>query len=211
MSATPSRRASLRGPAGTLETLVEPPKDDPTGVAVVCHPHPLHGGTLDNKVAYTLARVMNELGMVAVRFNFRGVGASAGTFDEGEGERDDVLAVADWAAREFGLPLSLAGFSFGGCMAVRATSDAGAVRLVVVAPAVERYGVEHHPVTVPLTVVQGMQDDVVDAQATLAWAGRQPGPVSLIEFDDAGHYFHGAQVSLRRRLVSALDGGPREA
>jgi alpha/beta superfamily hydrolase len=203
-------RVSLQGPAGTLEALVEYPDNDPIGAAVICHPHPLHGGTLENKVTYTLARVHNDLGMVSIRFNFRGVGGSEGSHDDGEGERDDVLAITDWAHSEFGLPLSLAGFSFGGCMAIRAASEADARQLVLVAPAVERYGVDAHDVALPVTVAQGMQDDVVDPGATLEWAERQPGPVNVLAFDDAGHYFHRAQVHLRRRLIASLAGKEEE-
>lgn len=210
MSAPRSQSVSLRGPAGRLQALVERPVVAPVGCAVLCHPHPLHGGTLGNKVVHSLSRVMNELGLVSVRFNFRGVQESEGQFDHGEGEREDVLAVTAWSREHFGDPLWLGGFSFGACMAIRAAGDAGAVRLVLVAPAVERYGVEEHPVGVPAIVVQGMRDEVVDPQATLRWASRQPGPIRVIEFPEAEHFFHGALVQLRRELVAALAATPEE-
>ncbi|MEO0422432.1 MAG: alpha/beta fold hydrolase [Pseudomonadota bacterium] len=205
MSSTTAERLTIAGPGGALQLLVESPETDALGVTVVCHPHPLHGGTMDNKVAYTLARTMNLLGRTAVRFNFRGVGESAGTHDDGRGEREDVLAVIKWAAERYpGLPLWLAGFSFGACMAAAAADEAGVEQLVLVAPAADRYGMTEVSVAAPLVLAQGMADDVVSPEAALQWARRQEGEVTVLEFADVGHFFHGAQVSLRSRLLEAL-------
>lgn len=205
MSSTTAERLTIAGPGGALQVLMESPDDDAVGITVVCHPHPLHGGTMDNKVAYTLSRTMNLLGRAAVRFNFRGVGESEGVHDDGQGEREDVLAVAKWAVGRYpGLPLWLAGFSFGACMAAAAADEAGVERLVLVAPAADRYGMAQVRVTAPLVLAQGMADDVVSPDAALQWARDQRGEVRVLEFADVGHFFHGAQVSLRTRLLEAL-------
>lgn len=207
MTAT-SERLQIPGPAGVLEALLELPPAQPAtpaGIGVVCHPHPLHGGTLDNKIAFTLARTLNLLGLASLRFNFRGVGESDGTFDDGQGERDDVLAAVRYARTRMATgPLWLAGFSFGACMAVRAAAAAEAARLVLVAPAVDRYGLDEALVTAPVVLVQGMDDDVVDADAAVRWGRSLPVAVDIIEFDVAGHYFHGKQVALRTRLQQSL-------
>ena len=194
-----TRRESIGGPAGAIECAIDEPADAPRGVAVVCHPHPQYGGTLDNKVAQTLARAFVQLGLRSVRFNFRGVGASAGSWDEGRGEVDDALAVvAAW--RLAGLPLVLAGFSFGGYVAAEAAqrlaSDAGAQRLVLVAPSTEKHRLPRVP---PDTVVvHGDADDVVPLAATLAWARPQSLPVTVVP--GGGHFFHG-QLTLLKDIV----------
>ena len=194
-----TRRESISGPAGAIECAIDEPADTPRGVAVVCHPHPQYGGTLDNKVAQTLARAFVQLGLRSVRFNFRGVGASAGSWDEGRGEVDDALAVVV-AWRLAGLPLVLAGFSFGGYVAAEAAQrlagDAGAQRLVLVAPSTEKHRLPRVP---PDTVVvHGDADDVVPLAATLAWARPQSLPVTVVP--GGGHFFHG-QLTLLKDIV----------
>ncbi|MCH8178725.1 MAG: alpha/beta fold hydrolase [Proteobacteria bacterium] len=209
------RPASLTidGPAGQLEIVVEDPPGSagaPKGLAVIAHPHPLKGGTMDNKVVHTLVRAFVLSGWRAVRFNFRGVGQSEAAWDEGRGETSDMLAVvahhlADPAMR--GLPLALAGFSFGGYVAAQAASrliqaaaDQPAVRapttLVLVSPATSRFEVP----TVPghTLVVQGEADDVVPLPSVLDWARPQALPVTVVP--GAGHFFHG-QLGLLRELV----------
>lgn len=206
----PSSRADVAGPAGRIETAIDTPVGDVRGVAVLCHPHPLHGGTMDNKVVQTLARAFVQLGWRAVRFNFRGVGQSESAWDEGRGETTDMLAViahhqADPAMR--GLPLALAGFSFGGYVAaqtaarlIQAAADQPAVRapstLVLVSPATSRFEVP----TVPghTLVVQGEADDVVPLASVLDWARPQALPVTVVP--GAGHFFHG-QLGLLREVV----------
>src|SRR5262249_33143391 len=129
--------------AGRIEGLLDDPDAAPAAVAVVCHPHPLQGGTMQNKVAYMLARAFNDLGAVSLRFNFRGVGASEGTFDRGIGETDDALAAIAWLMTQSpALPLWLGGFSFGSFVALRAQSRRQVSRLVTVAPAVERFATD---------------------------------------------------------------------
>src|SRR5437867_2688702 len=134
-------RRTIPGPAGTIEIALHRPEQPPRGIALVCHPHPLQGGTLDNKVVQTLAKTFFALRYAAVRFNFRGVGESAGVFDEGIGETEDALAVLDHARRRFGatLPVALAGFSFGSFVQTRVAMRIAAERLVLVGPAVRRF------------------------------------------------------------------------
>lgn len=195
-----SRLVSLEGPAGRLEVVVDaPPESEARGVAVICHPHPLHGGTMDNKVVQTLARAFLQLGYRAVRFNFRGVGASAGQYDEGRGEVDDALAVIA-AERDPALPLALAGFSFGAYVAAAAAArlpaDQTAERLVLVGTATSRFPVPSVPADT--LVIHGESDDVVPLQATLDWARPQALPVIVVP--GVGHFFHG-QLSVLKSLV----------
>jgi len=200
-------RETVDGPAGSIECALDRPEAAPLGLAVVCHPHPQFGGTFDNKVVQTIARACLGLGWASVRFNFRGVGASQGTWDEGRGEVDDALAViAAWRARpEFAIaPLVLAGFSFGGYVAVTAANrlDAAAKprRLVLVGPSTEKQQVGDVPADT--LVIQGESDDVVPLAATLAWARPQNLPV--IVFPGVGHFFHGQLALLKRVIVREL-------
>jgi len=194
-----SRRFTMPGPAGALEVVLDSPAEAPRGVAVVCHPNPQQGGTLDNKVAATLARAFVQLGYRAVRLNFRGVGASEGQWDEGRGEVDDVLAVVA-AHREPALPLALAGFSFGAFVASQAATmlpdGQKAVGLVLVGPSTLKQ--QMPPVPEDTVVIHGEADDVVPLSATLDWARPQALPVVVIP--GAGHFFHG-QLPLLKTLV----------
>lgn len=196
-----TRLLSLPGPAGAIACAIDEPADAaPRGVAVLCHPHPLHGGTMDNKVVQTLARAMVQLGWRAVRFNFRGVGDSAGQYDEGRGEVDDALAVVA-AERVAGLPLLLGGFSFGGYVAAAAAArlaDATPVdRLVLVGPATSRFTLPAVPAGT--LVIHGEADDVVPLAATLDWARPQGLPVLVLP--GTGHFFHGQLTLLKNLLV----------
>ena len=150
----------IDGPSGALEALLESPKERlPVGCAVVCHPHPLYGGTMQNKVAHTLARAFVRQDMAALRFNFRGVGKSDGVFDDGVGELDDALVAVNWMReRAPGLPLWLAGFSFGAAIAVRAAIELNPAGLISVAPAVSLFAnnLEAQP-TCPWLIAQGDQ------------------------------------------------------
>ena len=197
-------RETVDGPAGLVECAVDRPEGAARGLAVVCHPHPQFGGTLDNKVVQTISRALIGLGWASVRFNFRGVGASQGAWDDGRGEVDDALAViAAWRARpEFAsLPLVLAGFSFGGYVAVEAAhrlpAEAKPRRLVLVGPSTEKQQVENVPADT--VVIHGESDDVVPLSATLAWARPQNLPV--IVFPGVGHFFHG-QLALLKQVVA---------
>ncbi|MGY0196941.1 alpha/beta hydrolase [Leptothrix sp. BB-4] len=204
MNAQTERRL-IDGPVGPIECAIDRPNDAshgeaPRGVAVVAHPHPLFGGTMDNKVAQTLARALVLLGYETVRFNFRGVGATAGTHDEGRGESDDMLAVVA-SMRRPGLPLVLGGFSFGAYVttlaAARLTGGDAAERLVLVGPSTQR--ATPAPVPADTLVIHGEQDDVVPLSATLDWARPQQLPV--IVMPGVGHFFHGQLTQLRQLIV----------
>lgn len=204
-----TRRDVIAGPAGAIECAIDEPTGRLRGVVVLCHPHPQFGGTMDNKVVQTLARAFLQLGYRAVRFNFRGVGGSVGTWDEGRGEIDDALAVivAQRAAAP-GLPLALGGFSFGGYVAAQAAAlladdpvqPAPVERLVLVGPATSRFDL---PATVaPDTVViHGETDDVVPLAATLDWARPQGLPVIVLP--GVGHFFHGQLTRLKDQVIQA--------
>ncbi len=200
-------RETVDGPAGRIECAVDRPEGAPSGLAVVCHPHPQYGGTLDNKVVQTIARACLGLGWASVRFNFRGIGASEGAWDGGRGEVDDALAViAAWRARpEFAsAPLLLAGFSFGGYVAVEAAHrlhpDSKPRRIVLVGPSTEKQRVEDVPADT--LVIHGENDDVVPLAATLAWARPQHLPV--VVFPGVGHFFHGQLALLKSVIVREL-------
>jgi alpha/beta superfamily hydrolase len=194
----------IDGPAGRLEGLYERPgSGEPKGAAVVCHPHPVHGGTLQNKVTHTLARAFLACGMAALRFNFRGVGKSEGVFDEGVGELEDAVAATRWiGSRHPESPFWIAGFSFGAAIAIKAAGRNSADGLVSVAPAVTRVSGDSAPQpTCPWLVIQGEDDELVDPEETVAWInGLEPGP-ELLMFPETGHFFHGKLVPLREAVV----------
>ncbi len=193
---------SVAGPAGLLACALDTPTLPSRGVAVLCHPHPQHGGTMDNKVVQTLARAFVQLGWRAVRFNFRGVHGSAGRWDEGRGEVDDALAVID-QLRDAALPLALGGFSFGGYVATQAAArlpeGAKVQRLVLIAPAARNFVLA--PVPQDTIVVHGEADDVVPLQAVLDWARPQVLPVTVVPA--TGHFFHGQLALLKQLIVGA--------
>ena len=201
------------GPAGVLACAVDvpPPGVAERGIAVLCHPHPQHGGTMDNKVVITLARAFVQLGYRAVRFNFRGVGTSAGSWDEGRGEVDDALAVVAHArAAHPGLPLVLGGFSFGGYVAAQAADRLAqpplsqpVQRLVLVGPATSRFSLPAR-VAPDTLVIHGEADEVVPLQATLDWARPQVLPVTVLP--GVGHFFHGQLTLLKQLVLQAWHG-----
>ena len=196
----------IQGPAGDLEILVTR-TENANAIAVICHPHPLHGGTMHNKVVSTLMRAARDLGASTIRFNFRGVGKSTGEHADGVGEVEDCKAVIDWAASEFaGLPLWLMGFSFGGYVAAAAARvQAGwPERVVLVAPSVERQPfAELMPLPGPISVMMGETDEVVASQAVFDLLEGQSG-VEVVRFADTGHFFHGKLVELKAAAEDAL-------
>lgn len=208
-SGPPPREAlTLDGPAGCIEALLDtPPGKLAKAVAVVCHPHPQHQGTMLNKVVHTLSRALNDLQMPVVRFNFRGVGASEGAYADGIGETGDVLAVAAWAQRQFpGTELWLAGFSFGAAVAIRAALASSCQQLISVAPPVARLanllsGVRP---ACPWLLIQGTADDVVSAADVEAWARSLNPPPDLVLLPDVDHFFHGRLTLLRDTVVSRV-------
>lgn len=208
----------IDGPAGKLETvLAEPDLDHPRGIAVIAHPHPLYGGTMNNKVVHTLFKTLLELGFIAVKFNFRGVEQSQGDCysgnDHGVGEIEDVLAVVETIRTQFASsfnespPLVLAGFSFGGAIQAYAAQRLRPQKLIMVAPPVERLnvpplvhsGAKHDIGSIPdVLIIHGDQDNVVPLNTVLDWAAPQELPVIVIP--GAEHFFHG-RLHILKRIV----------
>ena len=198
MKSRDNQRILVDGPAGQLEVVVTDPGENRAGYAIVAHPHPLHGGTLDNKVVQTLAKSFYGLGYAAVRFNFRGVGESDGVFDDGRGELEDLLAVEAYASTRFGnVDKLLAGFSFGSFVAAEAAAQLKPRHLALIAPAVGRFPLAQ--VQEDTLVVHGEEDDVVLLADVMDWARPQKLPV--VVFPGAGHFFHGALIELQKVVM----------
>jgi len=194
-------RRMIEGPAGTIECAIDAPAAEPRGTVVVCHPHPQHGGTMDNKVVQTLARAFVALGWRSVRFNFRGIGGSQGEWDEGVGEIDDALAVIE----AFHEPsFMLAGFSFGAYVASQAATrladERKPRRMVLVGPSTQKQAMAAVPADT--VIIHGESDDVVPLAATFDWARPQSLPV--IVFPGVGHFFHGQLHRLKTVVVQEL-------
>jgi len=204
---------STHGPAGNIEGVAHLPDGEPNAIAIVAHPLPTMGGTMENKVVTTLAKTFMELGFAALRFNFRGVGNSEGKFDNGNGEVDDVLAVVNYAKENFGhLPLVLSGFSFGGYVQARVAQlllphpD----RLVLIAPAVGRSvpGLEKSTgmpnVRNDTILIHGEQDEVVPLAEVQAWA--KPQQLAITILPETGHFFHGRLNDLKQIVQQSFTG-----
>lgn len=202
----------IPGAAGELELLTACPSEENARpvTTVICHPHPLHGGSMQNKVVHTLARTFGELGARTVRFNFRGVGRSKGEYDHGAGETQDLLAVLEWVcARRPQDKLWLAGFSFGAYVALKTSARLGLEQLVLVAPPVNLYDFNALAMPAcPMLVVQGSADEVVPAGGVLRWAEQLTPSAQMIYLEGASHFFHGRLNDLRSGLMTAL---PRAA
>lgn len=200
-----SEKFTLAGAAGNMECVLDAPADEPRGVALVAHPHPLYGGTMDNKVAQTLARTFVGLGYVAVRFNFRGVGTSEGAHDHGHGETDDMEILLKAMRAKFpGLPVALAGFSFGTFVAAQLqqrliAAGAPAERLVLIGSAAGKWAMPDVPADSIL--IHGETDDTIPLAAVLDWARPQDIPVIVIP--GADHFFH-RKLGHIKNLVTQL-------
>jgi alpha/beta superfamily hydrolase len=191
----------LDGPAGALEVAVDRSEATPLpAVAIICHPLPIEGGTMHNKVVTMLARSLRELGLDTVRFNFRGTGNSEGSFDDGVGEADDLRAVAAWVrAQRPEAALWLAGFSFGAYVSLRMAAELQPTMLISIAPPVRRSWDFDSLVlpSCPWLVIQGEADEVVDPQAVFAWIDTMRDPPDLVRMPDTGHFFHRKLMDLR--------------
>ncbi|MGH8041772.1 MAG: alpha/beta hydrolase [Rudaea sp.] len=198
---------SLRGPVGVLEAAIDLPEVNTAraGTAIVCHPHPQHGGSLHNKVVTMLARSLRESGLASVAFNFRGVGASQGSYDDGVGETEDLLAVAAWVqdVRPDDV-LWLAGFSFGSYVATRAAAQLPLQQLILVAPPVSRWDFAAFVARCPLLVIQGEADEVVDPAAVFAWAAALTPAPAVVRMPDTGHFFHRRLMDLRGAVKNGV-------
>ena len=199
-----TEKLDIAGPAGKLEAILERPGEGALeGAVVVCHPHPQHGGTMHNKVAYTLSRAFVRSGFEALRFNFRVTEGSEGRYDDGIGELDDALAAIEFMRSRHGAyPLWLAGFSFGAAIAVRAAVATHIDGLISVAPAISRFasGLESQP-ECPWLIIQGDVDELVDVEETVTWVDSlEPGPELLI-INGGEHFFHGRLTELRQAVM----------
>ena len=209
-ASAPSREALvIDGPAGALEALLEWPSAGPVPAAgsVICHPHPLHGGAMTNKVAHTIARSAVDQGFAALRFNFRGVGASAGSHDHGRGERDDALAAVAALRERCPGPLLLGGFSFGAAVAIEVARELKPAALVSVAPAVDRWERDAHWIQpdCPWLIVHGDADELVDVDSVVAFVDElEPGP-ELLVMPEVSHFFHGNLVALRGEICRFIE------
>jgi uncharacterized protein len=198
----------LDGPTGKLETIsdVAEPACARRGVAVVCHPNPAQGGTMHNKVVTMVERALRESGLDTVRFNFRGTGASAGVYDNGNGEGDDLAAVVAWVRRT--RPddaLWLAGFSFGSYVTIRNAARLQAEALISIAPPAGRWSFESiAPPGCPWLVVMGEEDEVVEPQAVFDWIDSLAVPPELVRMPETGHFFHRRLMDLRGAVKHAV-------
>lgn len=195
----------IAGPAGALQLVEQHPEAEVAAVAVVCHPHPLHGGNLRNKVVHQLARSFGELGAVTIRFNFRGVGASDGSYAHGTGELEDLDAVVGWARERWpDRPLWLAGFSFGAAVALQGAGRHAPDWLVTVAPAIDYLPADALLLAgVPWLLIQGSDDEVVPTERVLGWVNGLSERPRLALLESAGHFFHGRLNELRQALIDA--------
>lgn len=195
----------INGPAGNLELLVEEPENISANspIAIICHPHPLYGGTMHNKVVHTLAKSCLELGIPAIRFNFRGVGKSEGHFEHGLGEQQDCIAVASWARLQYpNRSIWLAGFSFGSFVAYQSFTEIKAERLLLVAPAVGLFEFQQmDKIGIPWCVIQGKDDEITPPESVEAWVNRQAPPPKFFYLDDVSHFFHGKLILLRELVM----------
>lgn len=199
------KKLSIPGPAGSLEGVLHLPEGEPQAVAVVAHPLPTMGGTMENKVVTTLAKTFTELGFAALRFNFRGVGASEGEFDSGNGEVEDLLAAVQHVRGALGhLPLILSGFSFGGYVSARAAPHLHPQphKLVLVAPAIGRFQMPHVPHNT--LVLHGEHDEVIPLADALDWA--RPQHLPIVVLPEAGHFFHGRLNQLKQIVLHEFHG-----
>lgn len=202
----------ISGPVGQIQAVIH--QGDEEGyfalrhlLVIVCHPHPLHGGTMDNKVVTTLMRTYRDLGIHVLRFNFRGVGKSEGSFDGAIGEVGDLLAVIFWVKQQLPQsPLLLAGFSFGSSIAAQASYQVDALQhLTLVAPPVERYPYDRDSrFPCALAVIQGDKDERVIADGVYQWVAALQSPVELLRYPDAGHFFHGYLTQMKNDLTQVL-------
>jgi len=207
----------IPGKAGIVEAKLNIPEANetsliPKALAICCHPHPLFGGAMNNKVVHTITKTFTRMGMVSLRFNFRGVGKSEGKHDKGIGESEDLLELCrlinkSWPEQE----LWLAGFSFGSWVSVSCAREAGAEQLLSIAPPVQyfNFNIEQLP-DCPWLVLMGEDDDIVEPESVFKWVDSQPNPPELIKFPETGHFFHGeiARMSniLKQHYGAILNG-----
>jgi len=184
----------IAGPAGPLEALLDEPEGEPRAVAVFGHPHPLHGGTMHTKALYQAAKAMPRIGVAALRFNFRGVGRSVGTFDAGPGEKEDFKAAVDFVSERFpDAPIWAAGMSFGSSIAMTVGAQDSRVSLLLgIAPPVDRYDFDAlRTCTLPKFIIHGEEDELISIKEIRKFYAQLPEPKELVTIEDANHLFEG--------------------
>lgn len=199
-------RVFLSGGAGAIEVLING-VEKPRAVALICHPHPLHGGTLDNKVVFTMARACRDSGVVAVRFNFRGAGCSEGVHDNGVGELEDASNLLSQIRSTLpGLPVVLAGFSFGAGVVAQLAQATNCSCVLLSAPPVPRYGLDDiKAISASLLLLQCDDDEVVDSTSVYRWFERLSAPQkTLRRWQQGGHFFHGMLPELKEAAEKFL-------
>lgn len=198
-----SEKLMIPGAVGKLEGLLDQSEQSQLPyVSICCHPHPLHAGTMTNKVIHTAARALAGLGIPSIRFNFRGIGESEGEYGEGIGEQADLVAVVKWVLREFPQKkLILAGFSFGAYISALKSSELKPEILISIAPPVGRIPFDGfvRPFC-PWLIIQGEQDELVDVNAVIDWTNSFEQPPTLLTMPDTSHFFHGKLVDLRESI-----------
>lgn len=200
-------RTTFEGHAGSIEAIIHLPDDyDETrvkAIAVCCHPHPLYEGAMSNKVVHTLAKTFAKMGLVAVRYNFRGVGKSDGEHDDGIGETQDLVTICTNLSNYFeGANIWLSGFSFGSYIAASAASRIPTSQLISIAPPVDRYDFDNLSIDCPWLVVMGEEDEIVPPLDVFEWLEKNPGRHQLMRFPETGHFFHGKLVKLSDQLMA---------
>ena len=184
----------IAGPAGPLEALLDEPEGEPRAVAVFGHPHPQHGGTMHTKALYQAAKAMPRIGVAALRFNFRGVGRSVGTFDAGPGEKEDFKAAIDFVSERFrDVPIWAAGMSFGSWIAMTVGAQDSRVSLLLgIAPPVDRYDFDAlRTCTLPKFIIHGEEDELISIKEIRKFYSQIPEPKELVTIEYANHLFEG--------------------
>lgn len=202
-------RAIIDGPAGNIEIMYSKPEDQKiSNLAIICHPHPLHEGTMHNKVVTTLAKTFDKANMATIRFNFRGVGKSTGIFDNANGECDDLIAVHSWAQQNiYSKKCILAGFSFGSYICCKSANTIKPSALVTVAPAVVKQDYGSYPTyNCPWWLIQGDKDEITPSESVYSWAKNHPQKPSVIKISDASHFFHGKLGEVEQKLTNVISG-----
>lgn len=207
----PQNLIAIQGSVGSLEAIIAPPmRESQPIVGIICHPHPLHGGNMQNKIVFTLAQTFRDLGLWSIRFNFRGVGDSCGIYDHGIGETDDLLSVLTWVKKQFpSYRIWLAGFSFGAYIAMNGASHPACQvkvkQLITIAPAVNHFDLpQDRSITCPWALIMGEDDEIVSAEAVKQWIQERKFAVQSIYLPQVGHFFHGRLIELKQQLKCLL-------
>lgn len=201
-----SKNIILSGAVGDLEAVIDERAESVTNdyIAVCCHPHPQHGGAMGNKVIYTASRTLAALGVISIRFNFRGVGKSEGSYADGIGEQDDLIAVVKWSQKQHpDKKLILCGFSFGAHISAMQAAKLGADLLISIAPPIGRIAFNgFEPPMCDWLIIQGENDELVDAEKVKDWSNEFLEPPKLVMMPEASHFFHGKLLDLRESIES---------